>query len=54
MSTNFPDDEDDGEDEDEMMFGLDLEGIDEQTSAIHCLGNLSLNCGALMHQYSGP
>ena len=41
----------DSDGEDEMMFGLDLDGIDEQTSAIHCLGNLSLNCSALMQPY---
>jgi len=30
---------------------MDLEGIDEQTSAIHCIGNLALNCSGIMHQY---
>lgn len=41
----------DDEDGDEMMIGLDLDGIDEQTSAIHCLGNLSLNCSGIMQPY---
>lgn len=38
-------------DDDEAVIGIDLEGIDEQTSAIHCLGNLSLNCSGLMQPY---
>ena len=38
----------DDDDEDEMVMQVDLEGIDEQVSAIHCLGNLSLYCSALM------
>ena len=36
---------------DEGIVGIDLEGIDEQSSAIHCLGNLSLNCSSLMQPY---
>lgn len=28
-----------------------MDGLDEQTSAIHCLGNLSLNCSAIMQPY---
>ena len=41
----------DSGDDDEMLFNIDVEAIDEQTSAIHCLGNLSLNCSALMQPY---
>jgi len=41
-------DEDDDED---VMMEYDLEGVDEQVSAIHCLGNLSLNCSGLMQPY---
>ena len=41
----------DSEGDDDMMIGLDLDGVDEQTSAIHCLGNLSLNCSVIMQPY---
>ena len=41
----------DSENEDDPDMFLDLEGVDEQVSAIHCLGNLSLNCSALMQPY---
>lgn len=41
----------DEDDEDDMMVGVDLEGIDEQVSAIHCLGNLSLYCSGLMQPH---
>lgn len=41
----------DSDDSNDMMLQMDLEGIDEQTSAIHCIGNLSLNCSAIMHPY---
>ena len=41
---------DSDQDDDPDMF-LDLEGVDEQVSAIHCLGNLSLNCSGLMQPY---
>jgi len=39
-------DEEDGE---EMV--MDLEGIDEQVAAIHCLGNLSLYCSGIMQPH---
>lgn len=42
---------DSDEDDDDDVVQMDLEGIDEQTSAIHCLGNLSLNCSGLMQPY---
>ena len=32
-------------------MALDMEGIDEQVSAIHCLGTLSLYCAGLMQPY---
>ena len=34
-----------------MVMQLDLEGVDEQVSAIHCLGNLALYCSGLMQPY---
>jgi len=41
----------DDEDSEDFVMQYDLEGVDEQVSAIHCLGNLSLNCSALMQPY---
>lgn len=41
----------DDEDDEEVMLQYDLEGVDEQVSAIHCLGNLCLNCSGLMQPY---
>lgn len=49
-ATEFDLDSDD-DDEENMMVGVDLEGIDEQVSAIHCLGNLSLYCSGLMQPH---
>ena len=42
----------DSDDSDDMeIVEIDMEGVDDQTSAIHCLGNLSLNCSGLMQPY---
>jgi len=52
MQTKIEETEDgfdlDSDSDDNEVVHMDLEGIDEQTSAIHCLGNLSLNCSGLM------
>ena len=44
-------DSDEEDDEDGIMLQLDIEAIDEQVSAIHCLGNLCLNCSELMQPH---
>ena len=42
----------DSESDDEYeMVGVDNGDLDEQTSAIHCVGNLALNCSGLMQPY---
>ena len=44
-------DSDEEDEEEGIMLQLDYEAIDEQVSAIHCLGNLSLNCSGLMQPH---
>lgn len=41
----------DSDSEDEEVLGLDVEGIDEKTAAIHALGNLYLNCSGILAPY---
>ena len=41
----------DSDDEDGEVVGFDLEGTDEQVSAIHCIGNLCLYCSGIMQPY---
>ncbi len=51
QGAEFDLDSDDDDDGDDMIMQYDLEGVDEQVSAIHCLGNLSLYCSELMQPY---
>ena len=44
-------DSDEDGDVDIQQVEIDVEGLDEQISAVHCLGNLSLNCSQLMQPY---
>lgn len=41
----------DSDSDDEDVVGIDLEGVDEKTSAIHAIGNIYLNCSALLEPY---
>lgn len=43
-------DSDDNEDEFEDI-NIDMNFLDEKTGAIHCLGNLALNCPKLMYPH---
>ena len=42
---------DSDEEEDGEVLDIDIENADEQTTAIHCLGNLSMNCPGLMQPH---